>query len=415
MSSSASQDGSRETLSAYLEGLYALAQIVSSGPDEAADLVEQTFRRARQEGVSIAPADPGATDSVRVDLYRILLDVRARRPTASYHEPVGGSLPSDPEMSALRTRLAERFVDAALPASFATLGAEPRILLMLCDVQQMSCAEAARVLHLDAETACARLDEARDALSDALYASASPVERRLLESGLSGGWKQSALRRMTERELSAVPPTLHPALLEAAGTSSGPPARTDEEGKPQIKRIAMRAVAVLLIIAVAGVLGYGFSALTRRAPDVNLITLSAKQAGDTKVTFETTSAEQAERFVRDRLGRRITVPSIGEAALQGILIRDVADGAEAPVIVYSNGAGASSIVVYVYSYAFLDAHRQQVELPEDVLRQIETEGNFDLHDLGETRALVWRRRADIYVAVTDGDAEELRNRIRFPS
>jgi hypothetical protein len=115
------------------------------------------------------------------------------------------------------------------------------------------------------------------------------------------------------------------------------------------------------------------------------------------------------------MGSRITIPSINEATLQGVSIREVADDADVPVLLFQDIASGKSITIYVYSYAFLDRHERRLVLERDILRQIEAEGNFDLHDLGETKALIWRYRDDIFVAITSGDAEELRGRISPPT
>ncbi|MEX0820614.1 MAG: hypothetical protein WD021_00590, partial [Rhodothermales bacterium] len=420
MSSSPSHDGSLDALSGHLDALFELAQVVTSDVEEAISLVEQTVRRARQEGVAVAAMDPGSREQARIALYRILLDAHAKRSpwTEGSGEYGADTDASDTSTASFAGRLAEQFVDAAVPGAFATLDAEQRILLLLCDVQAMSCTEAGRVLNVDGDAACERLDRARLALSESVYVQATPVERRLIETGLSDDWRHRALRRMAESELSAIPPTVQPSLLDEASGVSGPSSSSSKgervtgrrDGKRGMQAIARRAAAVLVVIALAGLVGYGLSYMTRSEPDANLISLSAGQAGEVDLAFQTTSAEQAERFVRDRLDRRIVIPDIEGASLQGISIRAVAEGAEVPVMVY--GGPSQDIVVYVYSYAFLDRHRGSVELSSDVLNQIEEEGHFDLHDLGETKALVWRHRGDIYIAVTDGDAEALRDRIR---
>ncbi len=416
MSSPPPHDGSRDVLSGHIEGLFALAQTVSSGAEEAIELVTETFRRASREGVSVSAAD--AVERARIELYRILLEVRGDRVQPPVDEE-SGARRTEEDMTDLKGRLAQRIVDADITAAFTSLAAEQRVLLMLCDIQRMNCIEAGRVLDLDADAACARLDDARAEIDRILFADATVVERRLLDAGLEGDWRREALRRMANRELSVVPPTLQPKLLAAA---SGTPARraaerseVQENRSARMKKALRRAAAIVAVILAAGVVGYGFSWMTDRPSDPNLIALSAAQAGSVEVGFQTTSAGQAQRYVRERLNRTITVPTIRGAALQGIAIRDLADGAEVPVIVYGNGDGPSPIVLYVYSYAFLDAHEDRLRLSRDVLDQIESEGNYDLHDLGESKALIWRRRADIYVAITEGDADELRDRISYSS
>ncbi len=74
-----------------------------------------------------------------------------------------------------------------------------------------------------------------------------------------------------------------------------------------------------------------------------------------------------------------------------------------------------AITLYVFSYALLDQHKEHIQLEPEILRQIQDDEQFDLHDLGRRNALVWRNRDDIYVAVTPGAPEALRKRIVLPS
>jgi hypothetical protein len=51
-------------------------------------------------------------------------------------------------------------------------------------------------------------------------------------------------------------------------------------------------------------------------------------------------------------------------------------------------------------------------LEQDVLIAIASENHFDLHDLSEkNKVLIWRHDNDIFMAVTSGDARDLRERI----
>ena len=411
MSSPQTWDEERESLLKHLEGVFALAQVVAPDADEAVRLVEDTYRKAF--------ASPPAADSDeerRVQLFRLLLQTRS-----SPSEGDGRTSESSPDLAGFRRRLAVEFIDHALPPAFAALPSEKRLILILSDVQGLDCRLAGEVLDLSEEAACARLDEARSDLRAAVYAGATEAERRLLETGLSESWEKDAVSRMADTELAALPPTLRPSILSAIrgdGLTEKIPASTQEPAAQSgsiAGSIIKRIVTIVLIVAVAGLLGYGFSHLMQRSPKASLIKLSASQAVEIEASFQTTSAEQAERYVYDRLGRRITVPAIDRAALQGVSIRDITDGAEVPVLVYSDTHGTGSVVVYIYSYAFLDQYDESLVLGRDILGQIEEEGNFDLHDLGAEKALVWRRSDDILVAITAGDAEELRRRIRYPA
>lgn len=444
MASSHLSGRQRDALMQHLDGLFALAQVVTSNAEQAVQLVERTFRRAfsspsqaSDSGAVMADetsqrgtpesADFENPDEARVWLFRLMMQIRDEQAAGTTAD--ASDTPATPsagsELADLRRRLAEEYVDRGLPPAFATLPSQQRMLLMLCDVERMSCENAGRVLGIDPAESCSRLDEAHLSLHRALHKNANEVERHLLETGLPPNWKRAALNRMAESQLVAVPPTLRPSVVSIFKDVAHPEGQQIRASDAQIHSesermrtpvgLLKKMAAVLSIIAVAGLLGYGFTYLTRHQPDVNLISISARQAESVEANFQTTSAEQAERFIHDRLGLRVTLPTIADAALQGVSIRTVVENAEVPVVLFQDASSDEPVTVYVYSYAFLDRHEKDLVLERDILRQIADEGNFDLHDLGDSKALVWRNRDDIFIAITSGDAEELRGRISFPS
>lgn len=185
------------------------------------------------------------------------------------------------------------------------------------------------------------------------------------------------------------------------------------------KRIAAKALRVavpaLLIILASGLIASGLSNLTKRSQETNLISLSIRQAKHIEAGFETTEPDDAENYVRESLRRRIDVPAIEGAELTGVSIHDAGDGARIPVLLYRNTNESGDIVLYAYSYAFLDAHGRRFQLTSDLLERIEMEDLFDLSDSGEANVLIWRQRDDIFIAVTESDIEALENRIRASS
>lgn len=421
MASASTSEHDRDGLLKHVDDLFALAQVVTSDAEEAVQVVGSAFRRA-----FTAPDLPSDPAEQRVWLFHALLQEREERSQAAAsgegHAVIEREPAKDVELADFRRRLAAQFVVDHLPSAYASLPSEYRVLLMLCDVQGMNCEEAGRVLTLEDERACAQLDDARAALRLALYKNASEVERHLLDTGLPGDWRQQALRRMAESELVAAPPTLMSSIL-----ATGEHVRIDRrpavitEPATESKHasswlgLARRAAIIVVMILVAGLLGYAFTNLTNRQPNANLITLSASQAAGVEINFQTSSAEQAERYIRDRLQRRVMVPNIDQAVLEGVAIGPIVEGASVPALVYRDEADDSAVTVYLFSYAFLDRHESRLILARDVLQQIEEEGRFDLHDLGNEKALIWRRQDDILVAITSGDAEALRDRISYPS
>lgn len=181
---------------------------------------------------------------------------------------------------------------------------------------------------------------------------------------------------------------------------------------PKVLRVAIPA---LLIVLASGLIASGLSNLTKRSQETDLVSLSVRQAEHIKAGFETDEPDEAENYVRESLRRRIDVPAIEGAELTGVSIHDAGDGAEIPVLLYRNTNETGDIVLYAYSYAFLDAYGRRFQLTGDVLERIETEGLFDLRDSGEANVLIWRQRDDIFIAVTASDIEALENRIRASS
>lgn len=420
------EEGAHAALFRHLAPLFALAQVIVMSTEGAVRLVEATYRRA-----FLLLEEQPPPDDLRLWLSRLMLQIHGARLQDAEAPPADAEAsppapPANRSFDDLRRRLTEQLLDEALPAAFATLASQHRLLLMLCEVEDFTCADAGAVLGLPPETACAELERARTALYDALHANVTEVERHLLDTSLPEEWRRRALGHLAESSFAPLPPTLRPTLqaaAEAAGSPATddddlpPPAPADEAAPPthpwwqHLKGVA----ATLLLILVAGLLGYGFSALLRQEPETNLLTLSARQAEDAELTFRTASAEQAERYVRDRMGRRLVLPGIDQATLLGTGIQEVAPGVEAPVFFYEDAATGQPVTLYAYSYAFLDRYQEQVQLDRDLLRQIEDDGNFDIYDFEEAKVLVWRYRDEIYVAVTPGDPDSLRERIFFPS
>ena len=190
---------------------------------------------------------------------------------------------------------------------------------------------------------------------------------------------------------------------------SVPPENHHAGNAPKSLRVAIPA---LLIVLASGLVGYGISNLTKRSQETNLVSLSAKQARHVKAEFETAESDRARRYVRELLGRQIDVPAIEDAELTGVSIHDAGDGAQIPVLMYRNTDESGNIVLYAYSYAFLDIHGRRFQLASDVLERIEAEDLFELRNSGEANVLIWRQRDDIFIAIAESGSEALENRIR---
>jgi len=414
----------QETLLQHLESVYLLAQTVSPDATVAAEIVEATYMQA----FVTRPLSHIDHDDKRW-LFRMLMHIHHEQVAFDRLVAEEQTSPPPEALHALRISLAQHVADQALPAVLATLPHEQRLMLLLCDAEGLACTDAGFVLELDAETACQRLEQARTALHEALHADVSERQRQLLDQNLPDNWLRPTLRRSVEATFGPLPPTLRPAILKAtplivptakalptpdSSTSSSPGRSSALPGRGGPYRL----LVVMLLILAVGALGYFASRSLEREPETNLITLALQQADAVRPTIRTDSPQQAEDFVQQELGWRLTLPTIDQAALTGVGLREVAPGVTVPVFLYDDTldeTDATALSLYVFSYALLDRHKEHIQLEPEILRQIQDHQQFDLHDLGQRNALVWRNRDDIYVAITPGDPEALRKRIVFPS
>ena len=422
--------GSRQAaLLEHLEGLYLLAQGLTPDVDAAKRLVADTYFQAAAQ----LPATFEAA-TLRHELMALMLQIHR---DAQVFAPPDEGAPGSEALDRLRLMLAELTIDRALPLAFAELPEEQRLVLLLCEAQDLDVDETARLLeaqpaHVEQQRAAA-FATLRQAVEDA----ASEAERHLLASQLPEDWLRESIHRTIWELFDAPPNSLREAVVEARPAQPVPalaarpsvpqpprlalpaPERPVPEERPR-RRLVLRGLGVAVLMAAIAFGGYFLLQTFDAPPETNLVLLAARTAPDVQPTLLTNSAEQAERYVRDELGWRLTLPTIDRAPLAGVGLHELAADVTVPVFLFQDtlGTGSASrpIALYVYNYALLDAHRDRIRLAPDVLRQIQNDARFDLYDLDDRRqVLIWRYRDDIFLAVSSADAGNLRERIVFPS
>ncbi|HMB91883.1 MAG TPA: hypothetical protein VKP65_13605 [Rhodothermales bacterium] len=432
-------DPRREALLAHLQSVYLLARVLAQDEDRATQLVEDTYTQAF---VMLPPHQDD--DEAKHALLQLLTQIHQEQ-TALYTDGDASAAVVDETLQSVRRHLAEEITTRTLPVVLSTLPHQQRLVLLLCEVEGFSCTEAAPLLHLDEAVACDALTQARSTLKNDFRSELTKREQNLVATSLPKGWLGGALKQAFSTTFGTVPAAIRSTLLEAQ-VAKPVVAETPEENnaplppedgseadhlprlpiprvrtlpKPEPKGLSpaiRRGLLVTLLIIVVGLTGYFASRSVEETPETNLITLSVKQAEDLTATFPTSSLRQAEEYVRGNLGQRMTLPTIDGATLTGVGVRKPAPDVSVPAFFYQDEREAGqTLVLYVYNYALLNQFEDRLSLEPDILRQIQEEQRFDLHDLGERQVLVWRNRDDIYVAVTPGDAETLRHRILFPS
>ena len=381
-------------LLAHLDELYRLAQLLTSDAEAAARLVLDVYREAL--------ASPPPAEQARTWLVARLL----------HHARLAES--TDEPVLAARRELAESMLSRVLPAAVALLSARDRLWLYLCDVLTLTPETAATLL----EDAPEGYERARAALRTALRRYLTPGQFALLEFGLSEEQIRSHLQHALSRLLQPPPGSLRTELLNLGG---GEEVTVSEVRTRSVARHpATRMLVAVLIVLLAGLLGWLAWQGTRPASSPSparpsdLIRRSVELAASLTVEQPLTRPAEAERYLA-RQGWRVVVPDIADARLVGLAQAPVLPDLSVPVLLFEDRTSGRTLAVYLYSYALLDRYRDRLTLNPDVLRQIEEEQHFDLHVLGRQQVLVWRYRDDIYVAVTEGDAAALRERIAFPS
>lgn len=425
-----------ETPSAFLDHLdatYALARVLTTDEDAAADLVTATFRQAAN-----APDRPSEPDALRTWLLRRLVETRRSRTT---------NAPDSSTMSDLQQEMAEDLLQRLLPIAFASRPHTERVLLTLCDINLCSPPAAAEILNLDETTAEERLQAARQHLWETVKAGATPPERRLLDNHLTAKDALSALPASVPDALDQTPPSLRPAaaaVLEQRSTAEpgGAPleqsntprfgassasqrsersrsrARTKQSGLSASMR---RSGAALIIIFVAGLIAYLLAdALQPSSPEesstsANLIELSAQHASQAQPDVSTRDPDEAERFVREQVGRALGIPRIKGAQLTGVGTVELTAQIAVPVVFFADSTTGERITTYVLDYALLDRFQDRVALTKDVRRTLEQERTVEARTINTNGVLIWRERDDIYVAITEGDPESVKTRIAPPS
>ena len=394
-----------------VDRIYRAALLVSRGRDDAAELVEETFRRSRAQGIS----DPGATT-----LFRILWQAYSERKAPGGSEDMTSA--ADRELNTHRIESALGHARATVARSFQRLHPEVQTVVLLLEVERMSVGEAAEIVG-EPEVEVVRLQEqALSAFHDGLFVEAADWQKGQLIEDLPESWIGDSLAHVVWT-LGSAPDELRERLAGVPGTSqgrvippvSGPPLEKKVgSSRPVIGSLPIRSLAAAALLIL--VIGFGAKFVYERLesePDSNLITILAGAAEEFSADLETDSAERLRRFLSAHVQDETPVPLIEGMRLLGAGLEEIAPEVRIIGLRFVDAATGKPVTVYTLTYRFLDG-QETVDLPRDVRRQIQSDADFDLHNLGEKQVVVWRHRAHIFFAVSELDGRELRPRIYFP-
>lgn len=389
-----------EALLAHLDALYGFAQLVTPDADAASRLVRDTYARAF--GTPLPAGIDAASDRGRSWLYGLLLDERV----VMRDNEVTLSL-ADDTLSARRFALSETLVEQLLPAALLALPPQLRLMLVLCDVEGLSCEEAGGVVGVGPDAGCDLLVEAQETLVANMRDKAAVHEGPILERMLEvPGSMRRALADALERELDPLPPTLRPTIPL-------PERRTQvvvTEGNRS--RRGLYVAAALLAVLATLALAWWQRRSTVFSPD-DLIATTMADAATMTVQSPLSSVEAAEAFVEDQAGWRVHLPTLRGYRIDGAAMRDVAPDVSVPVVHYvpEGGSGGSAVAVYAYTYRLLDMAKTHVALDPSVLAGLESDAHAEQVDASNATAVVWRTRDDVLIAVSRPPVVDLAARI----
>ncbi len=191
-----------------------------------------------------------------------------------------------------------------------------------------------------------------------------------------------------------------PAAARAGDSSTDwlvAPPKPEPLGRKRGWVAALSLVAVVAIIALVVTFAYMQQRAGESTPD--LLTLAASRASAATVTVRTADSETAHQFILDQFGWPLDVPELEIASLMGVGVDPLVAGVELPFLRYRTQSG-SSLTVYAFDYAFLDAAGRQVQLAPAVYARLSAPQSLDVRRQGDNYLVVWRRRAAINAAGT---------------
>lgn len=405
------------SLARHLRALYPLARVLA-GADEADVLIRRVYERA----ASIPPQERPSNEQGW--LFRLMIEAReAPSESAEAETAVEGetSFTDDP----FRREVADHTAKRMLPVAFAACSRHERSILAIDVLTDDSDEVLASTLDTSVSDAQAVRDRARSALRASLRDVLSGPERMLVDVALPDDALRSHLRSLLTDRFQPAPATVRSTvteLLERAGphgseaTEDGPSRSWGGAAREALSQtVSPKRLGGLLLIAllVAGGLG-GASYFFSSADPVprSVIEQSVQQASSLQAIHSTNTPADAATYIRDTWNRRVSVPSIEDASLDGVAHVPFGTDAEVPALLYTDEDSGDQIVTYIYNYALLDRLGDQATLPPPLRSKLAANESL-LSQQHEDRAVVlWRQRDDIFLVIApNADEEALRARI----
>jgi len=421
----------KRSLSHHVETLYALARVLA-GSDDADALVQTVYAHAAKVPPKQRPSD------TRGWLFRLMLDAKEgdlHSAGAPVHPGSDTSFTDDP----FRREVAEQTADRMLPVAFAACSIHERFILSIDVLGNPSDELLAAALDTSPTNARSVRDQARSALRASLRDVLTGPERMLVDVALPDEALREHLRELLLDRFHPPPSSLHAAITEllerARAERSDSQHQTDDQTvlspafslPPPLKRalawvqhrLSLRGliggVAFLLVVS-AGIGGATYL-LSPSSPGAasppSVVEISAQRAEEVPIDYETEDPSEAASFIRETWGRRVSVPTLEGAALQGVGRLSFSPNVEVPALLYTPTDG-TDMVALVFNYALIDQLEDRAQLTQTVRSRLAANDSLLTRRRRDRAVVLWRQRDDIFVLVAPNtDPATLRSRIKF--
>jgi len=226
----------------------------------------------------------------------------------------------------------------------------------------------------------------------------------------------SALESYLERVLAPTPIALKSVLESKYPTTRGGERDGNDQRRTGKTGLMTRIAGVFLLILFASAIGTWIAYPSEngdQGEDVKLFDLISAHDPIENLSFLGSEPSQIERFILDRLDRRVQVPRLSEGNLIGISVESILPGFQLPAIRYSDLTNSDEILIYVLDYQIISQMQSRLNVDRGILNHIAIENAYDLQLDGDEERLIFRHRDDIYLALTQSGGVELNERLIF--